>query len=173
MTDIDVKAEYDSKSPITDNLCVLEEADENTGLISYMCMETGWTTADHMKIGSEAVEAFEKGISELMKDCRVEDDDRGLVWYPAFLQMPGAMLYCAGESAETLRWEVAGLVDIIGEEREKYPIPGRTGEYYTSRLDVENALTFDKSDFELALDELYNKVEQAYNEYQLRNNSSQ
>jgi len=34
-------------------------------------------------------------------------------------------------------------------------------------------LTFDKSDFELALDELYNKVEQAYNEYQLRNNSSQ
>lgn len=169
----DLKAEYDSYSPITGNLCVLEEADDATGLVSYMCMETGWTTAEHMKIGSETVEAFEKGISELMKDCKVEDEERGLVWYPAFLQMPNAMLYCAGETAETLRWEVAELVDIDGEERLKYPIPGRVNEYYTSRLDIENALTFDKTEFETALDELYKIVERGYDEYQLRDNSAQ
>jgi len=169
----ELKAEYDSHSPITGNLCVLEEADDTSGLVSYMCMETGWTTAEHMKIGSDAVQAFEQGISELMKDCSVEDEERGLVWYPAFLQMPNAMLYCAGESAETLRWEVAEIVSVDGDERLKYPIPGRDGEYFTSRLDIENAKTFDKVQFDSALDELYKIVEKGYDEHQLRNNSAQ
>ena len=54
-----------------------------------------------------------------------------------------------------MSWKVAKVVPIIGEERLKYPIPGRENEYYTSRLDVENALTFDKFQFKAALDQCY------------------
>ena len=38
---------------------------------------------------------------------------------------------------------------------------------------IENAKTFDKVQFDSALDELYKIVEKGYDEHQLRNNSAQ
>ena len=61
----------------------------------------------------------------------------------------------------------------LGEERKKYPIVGKEDEYHTSRLDVENANTYDKDNFAAALDELYSIVKEFYNENKLRDNSMQ
>lgn len=160
-----MKLEYDETSPITGNLCVIVEADEQTNTTSYMCMESGFTTTDNMKIDSDLVAKYEKGLTELMRVSKYEDPDRGLVWYPAFLQMPGiGMLYPVGSSREDIKWEVCKVVMIIGEERKKYPVPGKENEYFTSRLDVENAERFDGNEFEAALDRFYAFASEAYTE---------
>ena len=41
--------EYDEISPITGNLCVVVEADPKVGRVSYLCMESGYTTTDYYK----------------------------------------------------------------------------------------------------------------------------
>jgi len=154
-----LKSDYDAYSPITGNFCVLAEADETTNITSYMCMESGYCTTDKLKIGSNEVEKYEEGITQLMRDARIEDEELGVVWHPAFLQFPFGMLYASGDSVDELKWEVAEVVDIYGDERLKYPIPGHEGQYFTSRLDVDNAKVFDKLDFESALDALYSIVQ--------------
>ena len=55
-------------------------------------------------------------------------------------------------------YEVAEVVEISGEEREKYPVPGKEGEYFTARLDVENATQFEMKQFETALNFFYETV---------------
>ena len=51
-------------------------------------------------------------------------------------------------------WFYAKVVDITKEEQEKFPVPGKEGEYYKSRLDVENALRFEWNDFIGACEEM-------------------
>ena len=79
------------------------------------------------------------------------------------MQVPGGMLYAEGKSSKNWGWKVAQIIPIIGDERLQYPMPGKENEYHTSRLDVENAKTYDKNDFELALNELYSIVKKAHN----------
>lgn len=153
---MNLKLEYDEKSPITGNQCVLIETDEMTGLESYICMESGFTTHEKLTIGSEFVQAYEENLTQLMRDVKFVDEERNLIWYPSFIQIPGVgMLYTIGTNKSDMEWQVARVVDIVGEERLQYPIPGKENEYFTSRLDVENALTFESSQFENALDLLY------------------
>ncbi len=105
------KITYDAMSPITGNECVLEEADEQTGIVSMICMETGYTTTDQLVFESKAQETYEAGLTELMKQARVIDGI-GLCWYPAFMQLPGAMMYPDG-NANDFHYEVAEVVDIF------------------------------------------------------------
>lgn len=155
----ELKSDYDAYSPVTGNFCVIGEADEHTNVTSYMCMESGYSTTERLKIGSEEVEKYEESITQLMRDARIEDEEMGLVWHPSFLQFPFGILYIAGSGADDMHWEVAEVVDVEEHEKTKYPIPGREGEYFTSKLDVENAKIFDKLDFENALDALYSIVQ--------------
>jgi hypothetical protein len=150
------KINYDAISPITGNECVLEEADEQTGVVSMICMETGFTTTDQLVFESEAQETYEAGLTELMKQARVIDAV-GLCWYPAFMQLPGAMMYPDGD-ASNFHYEIAEVVEITGEDRKNYPVPGKDGEYFTARLDVENATHFEMKQFETALNFFYETV---------------
>jgi len=159
MIDESLKADYDDYSPVTGNFCVLAEADENTNITSYMCMESGYNTTELLKIGSAEAEKYEETLTELMRDARIEVEETGLVWYPSFLQFPFGMLYMAGTSASDMHWEVAEVVDVEEHEKTKYPIPGQEGQYFTSKLDVDNAKVFDKLDFTNALDALYSIVQ--------------
>ena len=160
-----LKLDYDEKSPITGNICVIVEADESTDTTSYMCMESGFTTTENMKIDSDVVKEYETRLTELMRVSKYEDTERGLVWYPAFLQMAGiGMLYPTGTSRDDLKWEVCKVIAITGEERKKFPVPGKDGEYFTSRLDVDNAEKFEGNEFDLALDRFYSLTAEVYRE---------
>ena len=87
--------------------------------------------------------------------------------------MPGGMLYPDG-TVESLKWKVARVIPIHGEDRLGYPIPGKEGEYFTSKLDVDNANIYDTTDFKLALEDLYDIVKEAIDhENKLRDNSMQ
>ena len=156
--------EYDDISPITGNKCVVIEADEKTGIESRMCMESGYTTSDTFKIDSDNIEQYESGITEFMRDRKYIDNELNQIWYPVFMQIATGMLYCEGNANNELEWKVAKVVDIIGEEKLKYPIPGKSDEYYASRLDVENSITYSKYNFSLALNDLYSVAKEAYDE---------
>ena len=109
-----------------------------------------------------------------MINAKLDDKTSGLTWYPVFMRMPGGMLYCVGENPSQLKWQVSKIVPIIGEERLKYPVPGKENEYHTTRLDVANAKTYGRLDFHSALDQFYLIIKEAYdNENKLRNNSVQ
>ena len=166
--------DYDEVSPITGNKCVVVEADEKADVVSYLCMESGYTTIDQLIKGSPYLEQHEENLTEFMIDCKHEEEETGLVWYPTFMQMPGGMLYPEGDHPTNLKWKVAKVVNISGDERLQYPIPGRDGEYFTSKLDVDNANIYDTDDFKIALEELYDIVKQTIDdENKLRDNSMQ
>ena len=61
-----MKLEYDEISPLTGQKTVVVEADEQTNIESYICMESGYTTTDKLKIDSKEVEQYESTITELM-----------------------------------------------------------------------------------------------------------
>ena len=42
---------------------------------------------------------------------------------------------------------MARVVKVSEEDKEKYPIIGKDGEYYTERLDVDNAMEFGQFGF--------------------------
>ena len=155
-----MKLEYDSISPITGNKCVLIEADVQTNSESFLCMESGFTSHEKLIEGSEFQKKYEERLTDLMLACKTLDDDNK-AWYPTFMQLPGGMLYAEG-FPDKWYWKVAKVLPLNEEERKQYPIVGRPGEYHTSRLDVENAKEYNNSDFELALDDLYNIVKEVY-----------
>ena len=158
-----MKIEYDEISPITGNKCVLIEADENTNIESRICMESGYTTNERLKIDSVDITKYESTITEYMRTMKYTDDELGCIWYPTFINFPGGMVYCEAGDNE-LVWKTASVVEMSDEERLKYPIPNKEGEYFTSRLDVENAKTYDKYDFKTALDELYSLIKEVHYE---------
>ena len=54
-----MKLEYDAISPITGNKCVLEEANTNDNTVSYLCMESGFTSHENLIEGSEFEKKYE------------------------------------------------------------------------------------------------------------------
>jgi len=152
---------FDSVSPITNNRCVVEEANEQDNTVSFLCMESGFTTHEKLIEGSEFQEKYESSITSLMTSCKFVDNGKR-AWYPTFMRTPFAMLFIEGKTKNTFIWKVAPIVPILGEDRLKYPVAGKENEYHTSRLDVENAKTYDKDDFKNALDEMYSLVKKEY-----------
>ena len=155
-----INLDYDETSPITGNKCVIVEADTKSGQEHRMCMESGYVTRTDLVFNSNECEIHEQGCTELMKKIKLVDKELNSVWYPTFMQMPGGMLYCEGKSAQSWNWRVARVIPIVGDERLNYPIVGKENEYHTSKLDVENAKTYNKNNFKDALDELYAIVKQ-------------
>ena len=154
--------DYDSASPITGNNCVLEESNPHDNTTSFLCMESGFTSHEHLIEGSDFQKRYEERLTELMLSCKFICLETNKAWYPTFMQLPGGMLYAEGKSSKDWKWKVSQIVEIKGEDRLNYPVPGKEGEYYTSRLDVENSKTYDNNDFETALDELYSIVKEQY-----------
>ena len=67
--------DYDSISPVTGNKCVLEEANPHNNSISYLCMESGFTSSENLIDESEFQTGYEKHLTELMISCKIIDDD--------------------------------------------------------------------------------------------------
>ena len=159
---MEMKLDYDEVSPVTGNNCVIVEADPHNGENSRLCMESGYTTKDSWKTGSEVIEKYEEHITQLMRDLKHEDDDLGLTWYPSTMVTGTTMLYPKGETNEDWVWEVVKVVPIVGDERLNYPVPGTEDQYYTSRVDLDNAKQYAQAEFVKALDDFYANVMEAY-----------
>tara|TARA_R100000008_G_C3569565_1_gene161209 strand:+ start:433 stop:897 length:465 start_codon:yes stop_codon:yes gene_type:complete len=140
-------------SPITGtDKCFIETFN---GIDSYMCMDSGYTTNSTYKCDSDVIRGVEKSAPKIIKDLKFVDKKLGLVWYPSVMQIPGVgMIFPDGSDKDNWGWSVAKEVKLNEEEQKKYPIPSKKGEFYKSKLDMENLKSFDKDKFELACEEI-------------------
>ena len=44
-------------------------------------------------------------------------------------------------------WKYAEVVEVPKEEQKQYPIPDKEGEFYTEKLDIDNATTYGQYEF--------------------------
>ena len=56
-------------------------------------------------------------------------------------------------------WEVMKVRDVTEEEKEKYPIPEKEGEFFKTILDVKGKKNYEKDNFMEALKEIGGVVE--------------
>jgi hypothetical protein len=61
------------------------------------------------------------------------------------------MVFVNGTSIENWKWSAVKAVPVSEEEKEKYPIPNKPGEYYEWRMDMSTMKSFEEKDFMDAL----------------------
>jgi len=153
-----LKLEYDDISPFTGNKCVLIEADPANNIESRICMETGFTTSDKFKIGSPTITEYESMIPQLYKDTKYTDNLLEQVWYLSTMRTAVGCLYADGNTKDDFVWKLAEVKELTSEERKEYPVEGKTDEYHTHIVDIDNAEEFPKNDFKSAIDKFYELI---------------
>ena len=118
---------------------------------SYLCMKTGYSTNSKLKIASPELNEELERSPELIRAVQFFDEERDLVWIPTIMNIPGKGMVFPEGSLEKWGWAVASIIDIPEDEQKNYPIPNKDGEFYTSKLDIENCKRFEKNEFDKAL----------------------
>ena len=154
---------------ITDNLetcnrcggdaCYVQEVNN---IKLYQCYGCGFMTSDIMKRGEKFLEEQMEILPELYKGLLGEDSE-GRVWMPQTVNLPQQGMVFAtvakefGEpdsppAIDNYEWAAVKAVKILEDEKEKYPIPNKEGEYYEYRMDMTTEKRFSHKDFVEALD---------------------
>ena len=142
-------------SPINGNAeYCFQSIDDSTGITSFLDYETGFTSNSKLKIDSDYVKQAEKNQPKLVTELRVLDELREIVWYPSVINIPGkGMIFPMGDK-DNWQWEVMKVRDVTEEEKEKYPLSDKEGEYFKTILDVKGKLNFSNDKFMDALKEI-------------------
>tara|TARA_R110001583_G_scaffold65687_1_gene189652 strand:- start:16 stop:498 length:483 start_codon:yes stop_codon:yes gene_type:complete len=148
--------EHKILSPIDGNpdYCFQSE-DPGTGVTSYLDYGTGFTSNSYLEIDSEYVEQAEANQPKLVTELKVLDELRNLVWYPSVINIPlkGMIFPMATEDGNWV-WEVMKVRDVTEDEKEKYPIPDKEGEFFKTILDVKGKTNYPKDKFMDALKQI-------------------
>jgi len=140
---------------MTDNLIICKHCGgdacyvvENSPTIkTYSCFSCGFTTNSLMKDGEEFYAQQLETLPELYKDVMFKDED-GLIWFPTTINVPDkGMVFYNGTSKEDAKWAAVKAVEVKDEEKEKYPIKGKEGEYYKYRMDMTTMKAFEMREF--------------------------
>ena len=115
-----------------------EEMQENFS--SFMCFNCGFMSDTRYKQGSLELVDNMRQSPALIQDLQFEDTGRGIVWFPCVINMGTKGIIFPEGVKEEYVWKYAKVVEIPEDEREKY-------DNYDSRLDVENAETYEKFEF--------------------------
>lgn len=130
--------------------CYVQEV--NQDIKNYQCMGCGFVTNSLMKQDSQFFEEQMELLPNLYKELMGEDEE-GLVWMPSTINLPSqGMVFANGSNAENWKWAAVQSVPVKEEEKEKYPIPDKPGEFYEQRMDMDTLKEFDEKDFIEALD---------------------
>ena len=130
--------------------CYVQEV--NQDIKNYQCYGCGFITNTLMKKDSQFFEEQIELLPNLYKELMGEDEE-GKVWMPTTINLPSqGMVFANGASSLNWKWAAVKSVPVKEEEKEKYPIPGRKGEYYEQRMDMDTLKEFDEKDFVEALD---------------------
>ena len=139
-------AETKIKCPVCfDEKSCFEEFVKEQNLKSYLCFHCGFTSNSfYSKESKERLNQIET-TSQLVRKLEFFDEEREIYWYPSVVNMgPKGIIFPEGDIKNWV-WKYAKVVEV--EENEKYPIPGEEGEFYESKLDVENAEIFGQYKF--------------------------
>ena len=125
--------------------CYVEEV--NQDIKTYFCYGCGFQTNSLMKEGETFYEEQINILPELYKDL-VNKDENGIMWMPSTVNLPQqGMIFANGPSKTDWGWAAVKAVPVLEEEKEKYPIPGKNGEFYEWRMDMTTMKNFVERDF--------------------------
>ena len=149
-------------SPICDsNACYESEFKTQDGVIkTWLCMTSGYTSNTTMTEGSETLNKTLELTADLIRDLRQDHVPPGggekLAWFPTVITMPnkGMIFPEPIKEKDDWGWTVVKAIPVKEEEKEKYPIPNKPGEFYENRMDMENLKRFGKLCFMDAAEEL-------------------
>jgi len=123
----------------------------NQDITTQLCFSCGFQTNSLMKVGEPLYEEQVNILPELYKDLMVEDND-GKIWMPTTINLPQqGMVFANGPSSRDWCWAAVKAVPVSEEEKEKYPIPGKKGKYYSMRMDMSTLKNYPEHDFMDAL----------------------
>ena len=111
---------------------------------SYMCFNCGFMSSSYYK--KDTVKEAE-GMVKLVDELKTFDEERQIWWYPSVLNMGPKGIIFPEVNLSNWVWRYAKVVEVPKEEQEQYPIPGKDGEFYTEKLDVENAKSYGQYEF--------------------------
>jgi hypothetical protein len=124
----------------------------NEEITNYQCYGCGFITNSLMKRGSKFLEEQIELLPNLYKELMGEDEE-GKVWMPNIVNLPSkGMIFANGSNSKDWKWAAVKSIPILEEEKTKYPIPGKKGEYYTQRMDMETLKEFEEREYIDALD---------------------
>ena len=124
------------------DLCYKMEVNEN--ITNYFSLSCGFWTNTLMTLGSDFYEEQLTSLPELYKDLSWTDPKTGLVWVPNTINEPElGMVFANGTDKDNWSWSAVKAIEVKEEEKLKYPIPGKSGEYYKHRMDMNNLKSFD------------------------------
>ena len=135
---------------------------EINGIELYSCYGCGFQTSSVMKKDEKFFEEQMEILPELYKALLGEDNE-GLIWMPQTVNLPQQGMVFAtaardfGEEGaqvnqDNYEWAAVKAIEIKDEDKEKYPIPNKKGEFYEWRMDMTTEKRFSHNDFVEALD---------------------
>ena len=130
------------------NACYKQEV--NDKITNYMCYGCGFVSNSIMKDGEIFSEEQKMKLPELHKDLIFYINGKN--WIPNTVnQHDKGMVFANGKTPSDWHWAAVKAVKVKDEEKQKYPIPGKKGEFYEWRMDMENVKKFKERDFMDAL----------------------
>ena len=129
--------------------CYVDEV--SMDIKTHFCYGCGFQTNSLMKEGEEFYTQQVENLPELYKDLLYTDNE-GKVWMPSAVNLPEqGMVFANGPSSLDWGWAVVKAVPVLEEEKSKYPISGKEGQYYEWRMDMTTLQMFPERDFMEAL----------------------
>jgi len=130
--------------------CYVQEVNEK--IKNYQCYGCGFITNSLLVKDTEFFEEQMELLPNLYKELMGEDEN-GKIWMPSTVNMPAkGMVFANGKNASSWKWGAVLAVPVKDEEKEKYPIPNKDGEFYEWRMDMTTLKEFDETDYIEALD---------------------
>jgi len=130
--------------------CYIQEVNES--IKNYMCYGCGFQTNSLMKKDEIFFEEQMETLPNLYKELMGEDEE-GKIWMPSTVNLPDkGMVFANGSSVSSWNWGAVKAVPVEKEDKEKYPIPHRKGEYYKFRMDMDTLKNFEEGDYMEALE---------------------
>ena len=119
---------------------------------TYWCFGCGFTSNTFMVEGHEFLKEQLSVLPELYKDLLFYDS-KGFIWMPSNTNIPTkGMVFLDGSSKDDWWWSGVLAVPVKEEEKEKFPIPGKPGKFYSHRVDMKTLKKFSHSDYMDALE---------------------
>jgi hypothetical protein len=126
------------------NACYEQQVNEEVS--TKFCFGCGFTTSTLMAEGSKIVSDCLETSPELYKDLMFVDENKQ-VWFPSTITVPEkGMVFLDGASKENWKWAAVTSVEILEEEKEKFP------KGQTHKMNMKEIKHFDQKDFMEALD---------------------
>ena len=129
--------------------CYVDEV--NQDIKTHFCYGCGFQTNSLMVEGGEFYEQQKEVLPELYKDL-FYTDGKGKIWMPSAINVhEKGMVFANGANIRDWNWSAVKAVPVTEEEKEKYPIPGKKGQYYEWRMDMTTLKNFPEHEYMDAL----------------------